>query len=68
MDDKIIKKYQAYFLHRGEWRGAWTDDVPGALAQGKTLNKAGENLKDDISLMLEPGDMDGLPAITGESL
>ncbi len=63
-----MDKYQANFLHRDKWWVAWTDDVPGALTQGKTLDEARENLKDAIALMLEPVDLDDLLAITGESL
>ncbi len=61
-----MRKYQVNFLHRGEWWVAWTDDVPGALTQGKTLDEARENLKDAIALMLEPVDMDDLPASSTE--
>jgi predicted RNase H-like HicB family nuclease len=35
---------------------AWSEDVPGALTQGRTLDEARENLKDAIRLMLEPCD------------
>jgi len=31
---------------------AWTEDVPGAVTQGRTLEEAEENLKDAIALML----------------
>lgn len=55
------RKYQAHFLHRGKWWIAWTDDVPGALTQGRTLEEARENLKDAIELMLEPVDLTALP-------
>ena len=55
------RKYQAHFLHRDKWWVAWTDEVPGALTQGKTLPEARENLKDAISLMLEPVDLKKLP-------
>ena len=48
------KEYSAHFLDRGKWWVAWTDDVPGALKQGRTLREARENLKDAIALMLEP--------------
>ncbi|MBM3748894.1 MAG: type II toxin-antitoxin system HicB family antitoxin [Acidobacteria bacterium] len=41
-------------MKRGRWWVAWTDDVPGALTQGRTLAEARENLKDAIALMLEP--------------
>jgi predicted RNase H-like HicB family nuclease len=48
-------------MKRKNWWVAWTDDVPGALTQGKTLEEARENLKDAIQLMLEPIDDDQLP-------
>jgi len=41
---------------------AWTDEVPGALTQGRTLREARENLKDAIALILEPVDYGSLPA------
>ena len=56
---KRKRRYQAHFLHRGKWWIAWTDDVPGALTQGGTLDEARENLKDAIALMLEPMDLSG---------
>ena len=36
---------------------AWTDDLPGALTQGRTIEEARENLKDAIALMLEPAEV-----------
>jgi predicted RNase H-like HicB family nuclease len=48
------KEYSAHFLDRGKWWVAWTDDIPGALTQGRTLREARENLRDAIALMLEP--------------
>jgi predicted RNase H-like HicB family nuclease len=56
------KKYVGTFLKRGRWWVAWTDDLPGALTQGRTLDEARENLKDAIALMLEPVNLDDLPA------
>ena len=47
-------------MHRGKWWVAWTDDVPGALTQGSTLEEARENLTDAIALMLEPIDLNAL--------
>jgi len=47
-------KVEAHFLHRGKWWVAWTDDVPGAMTQGRTLKEARENLKDAIHVMLGP--------------
>ena len=54
---KKTQTFQASFLHRGKWWIAWTDDVPGALTQGRTLEEARENLKDAVRLMLEPVEM-----------
>jgi len=62
------QRYEAHFLHRGKWWVAWTDDVPGALTQGSTLEEARENLKDAIALMLEPIDLNALPATSSRLL
>lgn len=56
-----MARYRANFLHRGKWWVAWTDDVPGALTEGKTLDEARANLKDAIALMLEPMDAEKIP-------
>ena len=61
-----MRKYEASFLHRGKWWVAWSDDVPGALTQGGTLDEARENLKDAIALMLEPVDLNDLPDASTE--
>lgn len=59
------RSYTAHFLRRGKWWVAWTDDVPGAVTQGRTLEEARENLKDAIGLMLEPVDLKALPSAPG---
>jgi predicted RNase H-like HicB family nuclease len=56
-----MAKYRATFLKREKWWVGWTEDVPGALTQGKTLSEARKNLKDAISLMLEDIDADQVP-------
>ena len=61
-----MASYNANYLHRGKWWVAWTDDVPGAVTQGRTLASARENLKDAIALMLEPADVDELPEAKSE--
>ena len=61
-----MAKYRANFLHRGDWWVAWTDDVSGALTQGRTLDEARENLKDAIAMMLEPADIEHLSDSQGE--
>ncbi len=41
-------KIKATFVKDGKWWVAWTDDVPGALTQGLTIEEARENLIDAI--------------------
>ena len=55
------KSYRASFLRRGRRWVAWSEDVPGALTQGKTLSEAKSNLRDAIRLMLEPTSLEDLP-------
>jgi predicted RNase H-like HicB family nuclease len=57
---------EAHFLDRGKWWVAWTDDVPGAVTQGQTLDEARENLKDAIALMREPVDLESLSPESGK--
>ena len=57
----MAKSYKATFLKRDKWWVAWSEDVPGALTQGKTLASAKANLRDAIRLMLEPLSRDRLP-------
>ncbi len=54
-------KIQANFVKDGKWWVAWTEDVPGALTQGKTVEEARENLIDAIHMTLEPVDLSKLP-------
>ena len=35
----MAKTYNATFLKRDRWWVAWSEDVPGALTQGKTLSR-----------------------------
>jgi predicted RNase H-like HicB family nuclease len=57
----ISMKLQANFVQDGKWWVAWTDDVPGALTQGVTLEEARENLIDGVRLIREPIDLTKLP-------
>ncbi|MFH1110582.1 MAG: type II toxin-antitoxin system HicB family antitoxin [Planctomycetota bacterium] len=50
----MAKSYSATFLRRDRWWVAWSDDVPGALTQGRTLAAAKANLRDAIRMMLQP--------------
>ena len=54
-------KVKAIFVKDGKWWVAWTDDVPGALTQGKTIEDAKENLIDAIHEMQKPVDISSLP-------
>jgi predicted RNase H-like HicB family nuclease len=54
-------KIKATFVKDGEWWVAWTDDVPGALTQGATIEEAKENLIDAIHEMQRPIDISSLP-------
>ncbi len=54
-------KIKATFVKDGEWWVAWSEDVPGALTQGKTIEEAKENLIDAIHEMQRPIDISSLP-------
>jgi predicted RNase H-like HicB family nuclease len=49
-----MREYRANDLKRKNWWAAWTDDLPGALTQGKTLEEAREDLRGAVQLMREP--------------
>ncbi len=61
----MAKSYKATFLKRDKWWVAWSEDVPGALTQGKTLASAKANLRDAIRLMLRAVETDKLPKPKG---
>jgi predicted RNase H-like HicB family nuclease len=52
---------QASFVQDGKWWVGWTDDVPGALTQGATLEEARENLIDAVRMIWKPVDLSKLP-------
>ena len=54
-------KVKVIFVRDGDWWVAWTDDVPGAMTQGKTIDEARENLIDAILEMQKPVDLSSLP-------
>lgn len=60
---EMAKIYKATFLKRERWWVAWSEDVPGALTQGRTLAEAKANLRDAIRLMLKPVDLDKMPKV-----
>lgn len=53
-------KIRATFVKRGKWWMAWTENVPGALTQGVTLDEARENLIDAVCMMQELVDLSQL--------
>ena len=59
----MAKSYKAAFLKRERWWVAWSEDVPGALTQGRTLAEAKASLRDAIRLMLKPVDLDKMPKV-----
>jgi predicted RNase H-like HicB family nuclease len=52
---------KAVFVKDGKWWVAWTDDVPGAMTQGKTIEEARENLIDAIHEIQKPVDLSKVP-------
>ena len=48
-------KIEASFVQDGIWWVGWTDDVPGALTQGESLEEVRENLIDAVKMIREPG-------------
>lgn len=54
-------KIRASFVQDGKWWVGWTDDVPGALTQGATLDEVRENLIDAVRMMRQPVDLSKLP-------
>lgn len=54
-------KFTGTFVKDGRWWVAWSEDVPGALTQGRTLEEARDNLRDAVREMAKPVDLKGLP-------
>jgi len=50
MSDRI---FTGVFVEDEGWIVAWCEEVPGAITQGQTIEKARENLKEAIQLVLE---------------
>jgi len=54
-------KIRANFVKHGKWWVAWTEEVPGALTQGATLEEVRENLIDAVRMIQDPVDLSQLP-------
>lgn len=46
-------KFTAVFEKDGEWWIGYIEELPGANAQGKTMDEARENLKEAVALVIE---------------
>lgn len=49
----MTREFAATFVHEDGWWLGSSDDVPGALAQERTLDDARESLREAISDILE---------------
>jgi predicted RNase H-like HicB family nuclease len=49
--------FTAVFQQSGDWWAAWIEELPGANAQGRTLEEARENLREAAQLMLKEGEV-----------
>lgn len=54
----MTKTYTATFAESEGWIIGWTDEEPGALAQGRTIEEARESLKKAIQLLQEDREQD----------
>lgn len=48
-----MEKFTAVFEREGEWWIGYTEELPGANTQGRTLEEARENLKEAVRLVIE---------------
>jgi predicted RNase H-like HicB family nuclease len=46
-------KYTAVFEHRGDWWIGYTEELPGANSQERSLEEARESLREAVQLILE---------------
>jgi predicted RNase H-like HicB family nuclease len=47
----------AVFQQSGDWWAAWIEELPGANAQGRTLEETRVNLREAAQLILEEGEV-----------
>jgi predicted RNase H-like HicB family nuclease len=48
-----MEKFTAVYQRDGDWWVAFVEELPGANTQGRTLDEAGENLRDAVQMILE---------------
>ena len=56
-----MKKYLVIFEKARENYSAYSPDIPGCIATGKTRKEAGENIREAISFHIEGLVKDGMP-------
>mgnify|MGYP002064311963 FL=1 len=61
-------RFTAIIEKDGEWFIAYCPEIPGANGQGKTVEKAKENLAAAISLILEDRRQDGLRGMPEDAI
>ena len=49
----MTNRFTAVFEQSGDWWIGYVEELPGANTQGATLDKARENLKEAVALVLE---------------
>jgi predicted RNase H-like HicB family nuclease len=50
---KMENRFTAVFEQVGEWWIGYVEELPGANAQGKTLEEMRENLKEAVQLIIK---------------
>lgn len=58
----------AVYVQDGPWIVGWIEEVPGAMAQGATLEEARENLRDALALLLETLRSDSAAQLADQSV
>jgi len=48
-----MERFTAVFEQEGDWWIGYTEELPGANTQGRTLEEARENLKEAVQLIIE---------------
>ena len=59
--DIIMKKYLVIFEKAGENYSAYSPDIPGCIATGKTRDEVEKNIREAINFHLEGLAKDGMP-------
>jgi hypothetical protein len=55
-----MEKIKATFVKDGKWWVAYTDDIPGAMTQGKTIEEAEKNLLEVIKELEDCKNISGI--------